>query len=234
MTPTSSPDQRSEPTSEGTHGPAEPQFLPSAEFSVSEGRRDVGVCFVGASMTAGYGDPKGLGWVGRVVSRTQHPDLDLTAYNLGVRGDTSAGVMARWRAESAPRWAGRTERRLVLSIGANDVASGVSLARSRLNLANILDEATTNGIAAFVVGLVPGLDSELNQRVEALAEAQDDVCARRGVPYVDCYHPLLGHDQWMSDLGASKDGVHPGQAGYGLIAWLVLHNGWYEWMHISP
>jgi acyl-CoA thioesterase I len=233
VTPTSSPQQSPEQTTEAPPGPSEPQFIPSAEFSVAEGRRDVGLCFVGASMTAGYGDPKGLGWVGRVVSRTQHPDLDLTAYNLGVRGDTSAGVMTRWRVETAPRWANRTERRLVLGVGANDIVSGMSLARSRLNLANILDEATTSGIAALVVGLVPGLDSGLNARIEALAEAQSDVCARRGVPYVDCYHPLVGHDQWMSDLGASSDGVHPGQAGYGLIAWLVLHNGWYDWMRIS-
>ena len=87
--------------------PHEPEYIPSAEFSVAEGRRDVGLCFVGSSMTAGYGDPKGLGWVGRVVSRTQHPDLDLTAYNLGVRGDTSADVMARWRTETAPRWVNR-------------------------------------------------------------------------------------------------------------------------------
>ena len=173
MTPVS--EHSTDPTDSG-----EPQFIPSAEFSVSEGRRDVGVCFLGASMTAGYGDPKGLGWVGRVVSRTQHPDLDLTAYNLGVRGDTSADVMARWRAETAPRWTPRAERRLVLSVGANDIAHGVSTARSRLNLANILDEATTSGIAAFVVGLTPSLDSETNGRIEALAEAQADVCSRRG------------------------------------------------------
>jgi len=92
----------SEPTPEPTDH-VEPEFIPSAEFSVAEGRRDVGLCFVGASVTAGYGDPKGLGWVGRVVSRTQHPDLDLTAYNLGVRGDTSAGVMGRWRARFVDR-----------------------------------------------------------------------------------------------------------------------------------
>ena len=154
---------------------------------MAEGRRDVGLCFVGSSMTAGYGDPKGLGWVGRVVSRTQHPDLDLTAYNLGVRGDTSAGVMARWRSETALRWVNRTERRLVVSVGANDIATGVSLARSRLNLANILDEATTSGIAVFCVGLTPSLETEWNPRIEALAEAQADVCARRGVAYVDCF-----------------------------------------------
>ena len=222
----------SDPTG-STEPPAEPEFIPSAEFTVAQGRRDVGLCFIGSSMTAGYGDPKGLGWVGRVVSRTQHPDLDLTAYNLGVRGDTSARVMSRWRNETTPRWANRTEKRLVLSVGANDVATGVSLARSRLNLANILDEATTSGVAVFCVGLVPSLDGDLNTRIEALAEAQADVCTRRGIAYVDCFRPLVGHEQWLSDVSASSDRVHPGQAGYGLIAWLVLHNGWNDWMRIS-
>ena len=211
----------------------EPEFIPSAEFSIAEGRRDVGLCFVGSSMTAGYGDPKGLGWVGRVVSRTAHPDLDLTAYNLGIRGDTSGDVMARWRAECTPRWERRSERRLVLSVGANDIAGGVSLARSRLNLANILDEATTSGIATFVVGLVPSLDAETNERILALSEAQADVCARRGVTYVDCFRPLTTHEQWSADIAASADRVHPGQVGYGLIAWLVLHHGWYDWLRIS-
>jgi lysophospholipase L1-like esterase len=59
------------------------------------------------------------------------------------------------------------------------------------------------------------------------------VCARRGVPYVDCYRPLNGHEQYRSDLGASGDGIHPGQAGYGLIAWLVLHGGWDRWLDLG-
>jgi acyl-CoA thioesterase-1 len=211
----------------------EPSFAPSREFTVAEGVRDVGLVFIGASMTAGYGDPKGLGWVGRVVARTQHPDLDLTAYNLGVRGNTSGDVVARWGAESHPRWKGRGERRLVVSVGAGDITSGMTMARSRLNLANVLDEATNSGISAFVVGLAPTLDTEFNRRIEALAEAQADVCSRRGVTYVDCFRPLVSHDQWMADLAASPDRAHPGQAGYGLVAWLVLHNGWNDWLSIS-
>ncbi len=211
----------------------DPYYVPSAEFTVADGIRDVGMVFVGASMTAGYGDPKGLGWVGRVVARTQHPDIDLTAYNLGVRGNTSADVVARWGAECHPRWKGRSERRLVLSVGANDVATGMTMARSRLNLANVLDEATNAGIGVFVVGLTPTLDVETNRKIEALAEAQADVCSRRGITYVDCYRPLATHDQWMADLAASPDRAHPGQAGYGLIAWLVLHNGWNDWLSLS-
>lgn len=217
-------------------GPApahEPYYAPSAELTVADGVRDVGMVFVGASLTAGYGDPKGLGWVGRVVARTQHPDLDLTAYNLGVRGNTSGDVVARWGAECHPRWRGRAERRLVLNVGANDVMTGMTMARSRLNLANVLDEATNAGIGVFVVGLTPTLDEELNRKIEALAEAQADVCSRRGITYVDCYRPLATHDQWMADLAASPDRAHPGQAGYGLIAWLVLHNGWNDWLSLS-
>lgn len=211
----------------------EPYFSPTAEFTVAGGVRDIGMVFVGASTTAGYGDPKGLGWVGRVVARTQHPDLDLTAYNLGIRGSTSGDVVARWAGEAHPRWRGRSERRLILSFGTADIRSGMTLARSRLNLANVIDEATNAGIGVFVVGLTPSLDGELNRRIEALAEAQADVCARRGITYVDCFRPLVSHDQWMADLAASPDRAHPGQAGYGLIAWLVLHNGWNEWIGIS-
>lgn len=214
---------------------SEPTFTPSAEFQVAADRpRDVGIVFVGASLVAGVGDPKGQGWVSRVVGRTHHSDLELTAYNLGVRGDTTADVLARWKAECAPRWRGRSEKRLVISVGGNDAATGVTLARHRLNLANILDDAASAGIGTFVVSPPPGDDEELNAKLDVLVEAQADVCSRRGVPFVDCFRPLLGHEQWQSDLAASRVPHHPGQAGYGLIAWLVLHNGWYDWLQISP
>lgn len=212
----------------------DPEFTPSADFHVAtEGPRDVALVFIGASLVAGVGDPKGQGWVSRVVGRTQHPDLDLTAYNLGVRGDTSADVLTRWRTECPPRWAGRSEKRLVVSVGGNDAIKGITLARHRLNLANILDDAASTGIGTFVVSPPPSDDADLNSKLEVLVEAQADVCSRRGVPFVDCYRPLVGHEQWQSDLAASRVKGHPGQAGYGLLAWLVLHNGWYDWLQVS-
>ena len=159
---------------------------------VPEGARDLALVFLGASLVAGVGDPKGQGWVTRVVGRTQHPDLELTAYNLGVRGDTSADVLQRWATEVPLRWAGRTERRVVLSVGTNDVVSGITLARHRLNLANLLDDAASSGVGAFVVSPPPTADAELNERLEVLVDAQADVCARRGIPFVDCFAPLHG------------------------------------------
>ena len=62
-------------------------FSPSAAAQVpTEGRRDVAVVFLGDSLVAGLGDPKGQGWVCRVLGRTAHPDLELTGYPLGVEG----------------------------------------------------------------------------------------------------------------------------------------------------
>lgn len=208
------------------------EYTPSADFQVGDGPRDMGLCFVGDGFVAGVGDPKALGWVSRVVGRTDGQGASLTSYNLGVRGASSADTMARWRSECPPRWEGRSERRLVIGVGAEDVAQGVTTARSRLNLANILDDASSTGIASFVVGPTPTLDSETNARLQVLSDAQADVCGRRRVPFVDCFSPLVAHDQWQSDLAAG-DTVHPGQAGYGLIAWLVLNGGWAPWLHLD-
>ncbi len=210
------------------------EFIASADALAADGPRDVGLIFVGDSFVAGYGDPKALGWVNRVVARTTHPDLDLTAYNLGIRGQSSADLLTRWRSEGLPRWAERRERRLVVGIGQADLDQDLTIARSRLNLANMLDDATARGISPFVVGPPPTLDPEFNRGLELLVEAQSDVCGRRSVPYIDCYYPLLEHDQWLQELASSADQRHPGQAGYGLLAWLVLHGGWEHWLQIAP
>lgn len=195
-------------------------------------RRDVGLVFLGDSLVNGLGDPRGQGWVTRVVARSQTDDLELTAYNLGVRGASSAEVLERFREECPPRFAGRGERRLVVSVGRSDVDKNVSVARHRLNLATILDDAASTGISTFVVSPPPVTDPSVNALLEVFVDAQADVCSRRGVHFVDCFRPLLGHDQWESDLAVAKVPDHPGQAGYGLIAWLVLNGGWREWLRV--
>jgi lysophospholipase L1-like esterase len=196
------------------------------------GRRDVRICVVGDSLVTGYGDPKALGWLGRVVARTPQDELDLTVHNLGVRGDSSAGVLERWREETRRRLFEGVDNRLVVAMGANDVGQGISLARTRLNLANVVDDAVADGLQPFVVGPAPWLDPSDNERLRAVVDAERDVCARRGVPFVDCFTPLLSHEQWFADLAAG-DGIHPGQAGYGLLAWLVLHCGWPQWLGLA-
>lgn len=182
---------------------------------------------VGDELVAGVGDPKGLGWVGRVVARTPASE-PVTALTLAVPGETSTGLGARWEAEVDRRLSPDADNRLVVGLGRADVAAGLSLARSRLNLANVLDVAEQRRIPAFVVGPPPGAVADGDKLAE-LSAAYADVATRRRVPYVDTFTPLATHDQWLSDL-ASGDGLLPRQAGYGLMAWLVLHTGWHAWL----
>ena len=197
------------------------------------GLRDVRLVVVGDAFAAGVGDPKGLGWVGRVVARTPQDQVDLTVHLLGLRDDSTSGVLARWRDETGRRLFPGADNRLVVAVGANDVGQGISLARTRLNLANVVDEAAADGLQPFVVGPPPWLAAADNDRLRGVVEAERDVCERRGVPFVDCFTPLLEHEQWFADL-ASGDGMHPAQAGYGLLAWLVLHCGWSPWLGLDP
>ncbi len=205
-----------------------------APNSSAAGRRDVWVTVVGDSYVTGYGDPKALGWVGRVAARTPQDQVDLTVHQLGVRGDSTSGVLARWREETGRRMGPPgADNRLVVAVGANDVGQGISLARTRLNLANVVDEAVADGLQPFVVGPPPWVDPADNDRLHGVVDAERDVCERRSVPFVDCFTPLLEHEQWFADLSAG-DGIHPGQAGYGLLAWLVLHCGWPQWLGLDP
>jgi hypothetical protein len=76
--------------------------------------------FFGDSLVAGVGDPSGRGWVGRVVAASFGGGLPFTAYNLGVRRETSEQVAARWHSEALPRLLPEADVRIVVSFGAND------------------------------------------------------------------------------------------------------------------
>lgn len=194
------------------------------------GEEQVRVCVVGDELVAGLGDARGLGWVGRVAARTP-VETPMLVVPLAVPDETSTALAARWEDECGRRFGHRTENRLVVALGSADLREGLSLARSRLNLANILDAARAERIECFVVGPPPRPDVDA-EALGALSHAFADVSARRQVRYVETFEPLRAHDQWHADVAAGN-GTHPGQAGYGLLAWLVLHNGWHEWLGVA-
>lgn len=188
------------------------------------------VCVVGDELVAGQGDARGLGWVGRVAARS-HLDGSALVAALAVPGETTTALAARWESECDRRFSPRCDNRLVIGLGGADLEAGISTARSRLNLANVLDGATARRVPCFVVGPPPTSRTDPDRLAE-LSTAFADVCLRRRVPYVETVEPLRAHEQWLGDLAAG-DGAHPGQAGYGLLAWLVLHNGWAAWLGVS-
>lgn len=192
------------------------------------------VLFFGDSLVAGVRDPMGMGWVGRVVAASFAEGLPLTAYNLGVRGETSQQVAARWRAEALPRLLPGTDPMIVLSCGANDttVEDGrlrVETEQSCSALSAILEGAAAVGARVLMIGPAPVDDPEQNERIRTLSAVFADVCHRAGVSFVSVVEPLLASQVWMAEV-AADDGAHPAAEGYGALSQLVIAAGWADWL----
>jgi len=195
--------------------------------------RDVRVLFFGDSLVAGVGDPTGLGWVGRAVAASFRADLPVTAYNLGVRRDTSADVLDRWKQETVARLAPEAETRVVFSFGANDatIEQGLLRVSAEDTVANLdiaLESAASLDLPAFVVGAPPVNDAQQRHRVLALAAPMRAIASSRGVPFVDVAQAVHAHDAWRREV-ACGDGAHPGRAGYAHLASLIVP-AWLAWL----
>lgn len=190
--------------------------------------------FFGESFVAGAGDPAGLGWVGRVVASSFSAGLPLTAYNLGVRGETSPETAERWRAEARPRMRPQAAYGVVFSVGVNDTREEdgrvrVERDRSMDALGRMLDGAGRLGLAALVVGPAPSGDPAQDDRIRELSAEFAVVAAQRAVGFVEVVDALCAHTPWSLEAVAG-DGVHPGAGGYGELARLVLAGGWLDWL----
>lgn len=194
------------------------------------------LCFIGDSFVNGTGDPTGLGWVGRICAAARRRGHDITAYNLGIRRDTSADIVQRWQEETARRLPAGIDGRLVFSFGSNDcvrenaaprVAQDVSLANARAIFAAAKARHPT-----LVLGPPPLPLEDAEPRVAALSRALAKLCGELAVPYFDLYTPLAAMGLWRLELATGDDGAHPGAAGYALIAELV--EGWPAWREWVP
>ena len=193
------------------------------------------VFFVGDSFVAGVGDPEHRGWVGRLAERAHRAGAPITAYNLGVRRDTSDDICRRWADEVAVRRGAGAQERLVVSFGVNDTSSYGCDTRvtpaerqSAANLRTLLAEAAATRLPVLVVGPPPVEDRAQNRTIAALDELFRRTCVEAGVPYVAVFAALRCEPRWIEQVSAG-DGSHPAATGYGLLADLV-EPVWQEWL----
>ena len=182
------------------------------------------LCFIGDSFVVGHGDPEYLGWVGRLCASARADRHDVTAYNLGVRGNTSADVLSRWQAESSRRFPDGQQSGLVFSFGVNDtiIREGrqrVSLEDSVENARQIIEKAGRQAPTIFI-GPPPIADAAQNARIKDLGETYDALCEGLEVLHFNPYAALAASDLWMGEVAAG-DGAHPSAAGYAMFAGLI-------------
>ncbi|MDO9707331.1 GDSL-type esterase/lipase family protein [Paracraurococcus lichenis] len=198
--------------------------------------RDLRICFVGDSFVAGAGDETALGWVGRVTASAWHRGVGLTAYNLGVRRDTSADLRRRAEAEVLARLLGAGDAQaVVFSFGANDCTLEDEMPRvppevTEENAAALLGWAAARW-PVLMVGPPPlAHDAGHDARVAALSDRLGGLCAALDVPFLATHAPLSAGNAWRS-AAARGDGVHPDAAGYAALAALV--EAWQPWRDLT-
>ncbi len=180
----------------------------------------VRLCFFGDSFVHGTGDPDRLGWVGRVFSS------EVTAYNLGVRRETSADVAARWHAEARARLPPEFECGLVFSFGANDCARRIERTRSIENAKRILSAARSWLPARMIGPAIIADDAGATERILELCADYAALCAELDVPYLAIAKLVAGSNIWR-DEALANDGAHPGRGGYSVVANAV--RAWPAW-----
>jgi acyl-CoA thioesterase I len=195
---------------------------------------DVRICFFGDSLVNGTGDPDCRGWVGRVCAAVRQEGLDVTCYNLGIRRDTSADVLGRWRREADARLPAGIARCLVFSFGANDCifengCRRVQPAHSVSNAHAILAAAVAYA-PTVMIGPAPLSETAVNDRIQELVPAFAAVCHELGAPFLDVFGRLKSSSAWMQEV-TQGDGAHPGRRGYESLATLVKEwPAWHAWL----
>lgn len=200
------------------------------------------IFFIGDSITLGWRDKEMGGWPVRLLTRLKH-DHSITAYNLGVRSDTSERILARWEDEVSRRRPS-TRAVVVFAFGANDakLRDGkplLSLAEVATNARRILAAATPD-YRVLLIGPAPIEEEALaatinatgdvpvptNKQIAAVSEVLGNEAAALGIPYLDLIACLGRHASW-NDALRETDGIHPPARGYDAIAAAIAD--WQAW-----
>lgn len=145
--------------------------------------------------------------------------------NRGISGQTSPQMLLRFRQDVIDL----QPKAVVVLIGTNDVAGmtgPITAQQTEENVESMADLATANGIRVVLCAMLPSSnipwkpDVDPAPKIVALNEWLKAYAASKGYVYVDYYSPMKD-EQGGLPVALSKDGVHPTEAGYAIMAPLV-------------
>ncbi|MEY2945385.1 MAG: hypothetical protein RL243_127, partial [Actinomycetota bacterium] len=78
--------------------------------------KDIRIVILGDSSISAAGDPRGMGWVGRVTAKTPANNPKIEIFSLPVPSETSGRLAERWKEEVGRRFSPDTDNRLVIAL----------------------------------------------------------------------------------------------------------------------
>lgn len=197
------------------------------------------VCVVGDSITAGF-SPSTAGWTDPLAAL--NAGTNFGAKNVAHSGDQIASAQALYASECQ----GRGYTWVAFLIGTNNLPGGDSAASMWAGTRLMVDAARADtsgrdgGARVLLLGLLPrgtgaSWSSGLGTRLLAYNALMEDYADGENIIYVDTYNALLEPASSPPTLaaaaGGATDGLHPNNAGQGMIAAavqaaVVAKGGW--------
>lgn len=189
----------SQKTSIALQNALENNFLPH------EARKKADVIMLGDSITYG------AQW------NEYYPDI--TIFNRGIGGDTTAGVISR-----LGTIIGEKPDRIFLMIGLNDILAGKSNDYIVSNTIHIARKIKDSNIKPYVQSILytersyrylSPTSKEINSAIRAINKEVSIQCRQNGIAYIDI-NKLLADEDGFLKTGYSHDGLHPNVKGYAI------------------
>lgn len=157
----------------------------------------------GDSISAGYGLPRGQGWVDLLQSRLHRENSDYKVVNASLSGETTDGGRRRLSAVLAQHRPQIT----IIELGGNDGLRGTRIDAMRTNLAAMIDECKKHGSRVLLVGmdLPPNYGSDYTEKFRTTFKS---VAQNERIALV----PLLFEGFAADTAMFQPDGIHPAAA----------------------
>jgi lysophospholipase L1-like esterase len=155
------------------------------------------ICF-GDSLTRGFGARAGMDYPSQLAKIINRPVI-----NAGVTGDTTASALTRLEEDVLSR----SPRIALITLGANDLMSGVKKEVFSRNLRSIIELIQERGALVIVGGIRVPVQSR------GFWNVYERVCRETGALLIpNILEGIWGNPDLMIDL------VHPNSAGYTVMA----------------
>ena len=193
--------------------------------------------FFGDSITYGEYDGVFGGWVDILkryaLQRFHEGSNEVIIYNLGIGGETTAGLIKRIPHELAAR--NSAEGNIVfIAYGANDLAiknggQMVNPEQFKVNIQAAIHHAKRFANDIYLVSILPfskNIDGvevasgklRINNEVLVYNKILQDIAKEQSLIYIDFYKAFLEDKEIL----LSQDGVHPNEKGYGMMAEITI------------
>ena len=166
------------------------------------------IIIFGDSLIAGYGLVVEDNFVNQLKLKTiENKITDVTLFNSGVSGETSTGLLNRYKWVLEDNYDG-----VIILIGANDALRGIDPSLTSQNIEKIISYLKEKQIPTMLIGM-----KAPNNLGEIYVNEFNAIYSKLSIKYDTAYYPFFLKDVALKPSLNQRDMIHPNKKGVKII-----------------